>query len=348
MEESKSIIRGFSMMTKFSLDLPICKACGSQYDAIKGEHPKHSENTLQDPRQFVPPSGQQWTNLRSVRESHKNKWKQDAVNPKIWSIWTEPKVRNNECFGSDYVPDHTSLKFAIGQRAILVENTNGNVLWDLITLLDDSTIEFIKSRGGLKAIVISHPHFYTTYIEWAQTFDCPVYLSTEDKEWLCRGLPTDVNTIFIGGTVKATEILPGVTAITAGGHFPGSLVLHWDDHLFIADTIMTVPVSQLLAFFAFNIRLIRTQSAYTPHPRPPGQTSYTFQWSIPNMIPLGPDDIWSIWQAMKPYDFHTTFGGFNGMTVRDQNIKGRILDSMKIQVRSEGWKEHQIFDEQVM
>ncbi len=39
------------------------------------------------------------------------------------------------------------------------------------------------------------------------------------------------------------EILPGVTAIKTGGHFDGSLVLHWEEKLFIADTFITVPVS---------------------------------------------------------------------------------------------------------
>ena len=38
------------------------------------------------------------------------------------------------------------------------------------------------------------------------------------------------------------EVLPGVTAIKTGGHFSGSLVLHWERKLFIADTIVTVPV----------------------------------------------------------------------------------------------------------
>lgn len=41
----------------------------------------------------------------------------------------------------------------------------------------------------------------------------------------------------------AENVLPGVTAVKTGGHFPGSLVLHWEKKLFIADTIVTVPVS---------------------------------------------------------------------------------------------------------
>ena len=53
---------------------------------------------------------------------------------------------------------------------------------------------------------------------------------------------------LIGGSAGAVErILPGVTAIKTGGHFPGSLVLHWEKKLFIADTIVTVPVSTNLS-----------------------------------------------------------------------------------------------------
>jgi glyoxylase-like metal-dependent hydrolase (beta-lactamase superfamily II) len=42
--------------------------------------------------------------------------------------------------------------------------------------------------------------------------------------------------------------VPGVTAIKVGGHFEGSMVLHWDGHLFIADTFVNVPVSFHLSF----------------------------------------------------------------------------------------------------
>ena len=45
-----------------------------------------------------------------------------------------------------------------------------------------------------------------------------------------------------GPSGMTEEVLPGVTAIKTGGHFPGSLVLHWERKLFIADTIVTVPV----------------------------------------------------------------------------------------------------------
>ena len=104
----------------------------------------------------------------------------------------------------------------------------------------------INAKGGLKAIVISHPHFYTTYVEWAKTFNCPVYISTDDKEWLCRNPPVPEIVRFIDGPVGACEeIVPGVKAVKLGGHFPGSLVVLWEKSLFIADTLVMVPVSIL-------------------------------------------------------------------------------------------------------
>jgi glyoxylase-like metal-dependent hydrolase (beta-lactamase superfamily II) len=72
----------------------------------------------------------------------------------------------------------------------------------------------------LKAIVVSHPHFYTTHLEWAKQFQCPVYLCKADEEWLNRA-DKDSMRQWVEGT---REIVSGVTAIQAGGHFDGSMV----------------------------------------------------------------------------------------------------------------------------
>ena len=153
---------------------------------------------------------------------YKNKWQQDRDEERLWSVVTEPK-------------------FGIGQRAFLIRVGNSNVMWDLIAYLDNDTIEKINSFGGLQAIVISHPHFYTTYIEWARTFKCPVYVSADDADWLERMDVQDVERKLIReDTVKCNE---GIIAIKAGGHFDGSLLLHWENRLFVADTLVTVPVN---------------------------------------------------------------------------------------------------------
>lgn len=48
---------------------------------------------LQDPRQFVPPSGQTFTTLRDLRAGkYHNVWKQDDHDKWIQCVSTEPKV----------------------------------------------------------------------------------------------------------------------------------------------------------------------------------------------------------------------------------------------------------------
>ena len=124
--------------------------------------------------------------------------------------------------------------------------------------------------------------------------------------------------------------------ILAGGHFPGSLLLHWNDNLFIADTIFTSP------------------SATNPVPGKAGVISFTFFWSIPNRIPLHPDDILMIWRKVKDLNFSNAFGAFKGQDVRIMDnestrntggVKGRLLESCKIYVGAMGWTEHRIHKE---
>ena len=168
---------------------------------------------------------------------------------------------------------------------------------------------------------------------------------------MCRKPRTSDNLIeFIEGPSGTTQqILPGVTAIKAGGHFPGSLVLHWGNKLFIADTIVTVPVSIKTnpPSSSDNKKLTAQKSAYTPHPRPPGQTTFVFQWSIPNSIPLPPSEITKMWKAIRPFDFDTTHGAFSGMDIRDKDLKNRLLESMKIQIRNEGYEKHELLAEEL-
>ena len=51
-----------------------------------------------------------------------------------------------------------------------------------------------------------------------------------------------------------------------------------------------------------------------------------------------------IWEAIEPLDFDTTHGAFVGMDVRDEGLKKRMLESMQIQTRGEGWERHEILD----
>lgn len=77
--------------------------------------------------------------------------------------------------------------------------------------------------------------------------------------------------------------------------------------------------------------------------RPPGSNSYAFMWSIPNIIPLPPSELLNIWRAIEPFEFHQTHGAFIGQDIFDLDVKSRILESMKIQVKnSTGHTDHEI------
>lgn len=90
--------------------------------------------------------------------------------------------------------------------------------------------------------MISHPHYYTTYATWARTFKCPVVIASEDAHWLCQRPYQQADLQSLRDIT--TTIVPGVTAIKIGGHFDGQVVLHWEKTIFVADGLVTVPVSE--------------------------------------------------------------------------------------------------------
>lgn len=64
------------------------------------------------------------------------------------------------------------------------------------------------------------------------------------------------------------------------------------------------------------------------------------------MIPLPPDTIHEMWKAVKPYEFTAAHGLFPGWDIRDENVKQSVLESMKIQVRNQGFAEHALLEEE--
>src|SRR5262245_51327249 len=137
-------------MTRFFL----CCACGTQHPASGDRAPERCP-ICDDERQYVPDAdGQQFTTLDELRRTHRNALVE--LEPGLTSIRTVPR-------------------FAIGQHALLVETPDGNVLWDCVPLIDDATVAEIRRRGPVVAIAISHPHFYSTMVEWSRALgDIPI------------------------------------------------------------------------------------------------------------------------------------------------------------------------------
>ncbi|MBY6679690.1 MBL fold metallo-hydrolase [Rhodococcus sp. BP-316] len=178
-------------------ELPVCETCGVQFDRVDPDQCP----ICTDERQYVGRGGQRWTTVAEVSASHRTVVREEY--PGLWGIGTEPT-------------------FAIGQRALLVPGDGGNLLWDSITTIDDAAIARVTELGGVSAVALSHPHYYSAMVEWSEAFgDVPIYVHESDRAWLPRA--GNIRT-WSGDSL---EILPGRTLINTRVHFAGGSVLHW-------------------------------------------------------------------------------------------------------------------------
>ncbi len=244
----------------------ICKTCGMQF--AESEKPPDHCAICTDERQYVGWGGQQWTTLAEMQGKHHNTFKE--LEPGVWAIHTEPQ-------------------FAIGQQAHLVRTPKGNVLYDCITFLDEATKKEVGRLGGISAIAISHPHFYTSLVEWSRAFgDAPVHLHAGDEKWVMR--PDKCVRFWSGGK---KELMEGMTLINSGGHFDGFQVLHWGAGAGGKGTLFSADQPQV----CMDRRWV------------------TFLYSYPNMIPLGGPAVKRIVNDLRPYAFERIYGGFPGRVV---------------------------------
>jgi hypothetical protein len=237
------------------MEFYICTQCGTQY--AESERPPEACKIRQEERQFVNPQGQQWTSHRQLKRWHRNTV--HAQGAGVIGIGVDPQV-------------------GIGQRALLVRGTQGNVLWDCVPLLDDGLAELIKASGGLLAIAVSHPHFHTSMVDWADTFGCPVYIHAANRPWVLR---QDPSIRFC--EEETINISSGMTLIRCGGHFPGSAVLHHarnGGELFTGDTLYVNP----------------------------DRRSVTVMYAFPNHIPVSATKVRQVTAAVEPFDFQTLYG----------------------------------------
>jgi len=179
--------------------------------------------------------------------------------------------------------------FGINQRAFLLCTPAGNILWDCIALLDDATEALVEGLGGVDAIAISHPHYYTTMQDWAAAFDAPVHLHAADREWIVR--PDPAVHLWEG---EMLELLPGITLVNAGGHFPGGTVLHWVDGAEGEGVLLAGDIVQVT----------------------PGARRVSFMWSYPNMMPLPAEEIRRLTACLEPWAFDRVYGAFVGQDIK--------------------------------
>ena len=247
------------------MPMQICSTCGTSFP--DASEPPSCCPICEDERQFVPLGGQVWTTQEKLARGHVNAWRQ--LERGLFEIHTHPQ-------------------FGIGQRALLLRTAEGNLLWDCVSLLDDATKALIGELGGLRAIAISHPHYYTCMQDWARSFGCPVYLHAADTEWVMRPDPA-----LCQWQGETREIVQGVTLLRLGGHFPGGTVLHWAGGAEGSGVILSGDVVQVAADLS----------------------RVSFLWSYPNMIPLSAPTVRRIAGTLRDWKFDRIYGAFPGRQV---------------------------------
>jgi glyoxylase-like metal-dependent hydrolase (beta-lactamase superfamily II) len=235
----------------------VCKTCGTQYPP--SDEPPGACAICED--------GQVWLTWDEVRKNRRADIRDDSG---ILGIGSDPG-------------------FAIGQRALLVKSAAGNVLWDCLAYLDDEIIERVSAEGGLAAIAISHPHYYSAMVEWAHAFACPIYVHEAERKWVMRPDPAvrfwDGETHELGG---------GLTLIRCGGHFEGGQVLHWvDGNSAERGALLSGDIVQVI----------------------PDRRFVSFMYSYPNLIPLSASQVQRIAAALEPFEFDTIHGAWWGSVV---------------------------------
>lgn len=248
-----------------SMRVFLCTACSTSYP--EAQTPPARCPICEDERQYIPASGQSWIRREALAETRRNAWRQHEAG--LWSIQTVPA-------------------FAIDQRAFLLRTPGGNVLWDCIALLDPATEALVQAMGGVAAIAISHPHYYSTMQDWAAAFNAPVYVHATDREWVMRPSPG-----IRFWESETLEIAPGAKLIRAGGHFAGGTVLHWADTADGAGALLSGDIVQVA----------------------PGGKRVSFLWSYPNMMPLPAAEVQRVAACLAPWKYDRIYGAFTGREV---------------------------------
>jgi len=243
----------------------ICATCGMQF--APSPSPPAMCPICEDERQYVGWDGQQWTTLDALASQHRLRVEDDAG-----------------VFGIDI-----DGSFAIPQRAVHLQTDAGNLLWECVSLVTREAIAALDARGGVDRIVISHPHFYASMVEWSEALGgVEILLHANDQQWVMRG--SDRIRYWEGDVLPLSD---EVTLFNVGGHFAGSTALHWK----------AGPRSGGALFPGDALQVVQDRR------------HATFMFSYPNFIPMKPADVLRMRALLAPYDFADVFGYRRGLNI---------------------------------
>jgi glyoxylase-like metal-dependent hydrolase (beta-lactamase superfamily II) len=128
----------------------------------------------------------------------------------------------------------------IRHYAFFIQRPGGNVLMDMQPILTNDLAAWIGAKGGLKAIVLSHPHYYGAMDDFSTRFHAPVWIHATDRDWAV-GYP---NVECLDAEDHSFDETLGMIHIP--GQFEGGLCLLYARHrgiLFTGDTLMVSPTT---------------------------------------------------------------------------------------------------------
>ena len=167
----------------------------------------------------------------------------------------------------------------------------------------------VAGLGGLAGVAVSHPHYYSTMVDWSHAFGrVPVYVHRDDARWVMRPDPV---VGFWAGDVRA--LFGGLGLVRTGGHFDGFQVLHWP------------------AGAGGRGVLLAGDQPYVCADR----RWVSFMYSYPNLVPLGPAAVRRVVAALRPLTFDRLYGAFPGQVV-DTDAKGAVERSVARYLRMIG------------
>lgn len=236
----------------------ICETCGTQY--AESAFPPERCPICEDDRQYVGWHGQTWTTHAALAAKY-------AL-----------RIEDDHGLLGIGLP----TEFAIPQRALLLPTDAGNILWECVSLVTDSAIEALKARGGVDRMIISHPHFYSSMVEWSEALGgVPILLHEADRQWVQR--PSSRIEFWSGDQLRLSD---AVRLIRCGGHFTGSTALHWRDGpkpggaLFPGDALQVASDRRFVAFM----------------------------YSYPNYIPMQPSAVRGMRARLQDLRFDDVYG----------------------------------------
>jgi len=243
----------------------LCATCGVE----TAEPLPETCRICADERQWVPFNGQMWT---STDEHAAQGMRIDVVEeePGSWALTSDPAV-------------------GIGQRSILVQTDEGNLLWDPLATITEAAVEEVRELGGLAVVAASHPHMFGVQCAWADALDARVLVNARDASWIAR--PHERIELW----EDEAEPLPGVRLLRFGGHFPGAAVALWaagsggEGSLLAGDTMQPKP----------------------------DRASVAFMRSYPNDIPLSAGVVRRLADRAAGLRFRRIYGNIPGQRIED-------------------------------